>query len=112
MMFLLALAFGLVVCCISAFTGLAIKDEESVQAFGFIWVFPLTFVSAAFVQIQSMPGWMQAFAKNQPISILIEEMRSLAIGGPLWTHGWQSALWLGGLLVLFSTLAVRAYRRV
>lgn len=111
-MFVLALFFGLVVCCISAFTGLAIKDEESVQAFGFIWVFPLTFVSAAFVQIHSMPGWMQAFAKNQPISILIEEMRSLAIGGPLWTHAWQSTLWLGGLLVLFSTLAVRAYRRV
>jgi ABC-2 type transport system permease protein/oleandomycin transport system permease protein len=112
MMFVGALAFGLVVCCISAFTGLTIKDEESVQAFGFIWVFPLTFVSAAFVQIHSMPGWMQAFAKNQPISIFIEEMRSLAVGGPLYTHAWQSALWLGGLLVLFSTLAVRAYRRV
>jgi ABC-2 type transport system permease protein/oleandomycin transport system permease protein len=111
-MFLLALTFGLVVCCISAFTGLAIKDEESVQAFGFIWVFPLTFVSAAFVQIHSMPGWMQAFAKNQPISVFIEEMRSLAVGGPLFTHGWQSALWLGGLLALFSTLAVRAYRRI
>ncbi len=110
-MFVLALGFGLVVCCVSAFTGLAIKDEEAVQAFGFIWVFPLTFVSAAFVQIQSMPGWMQAFAKNQPISIFIEEMRALAVGGPVALHAWQSAVWLVGLLALFGPLAVRAYKR-
>ena len=112
MMVLLALAVGLVVACVSAFTGLAIRDEESVQAFGFIWVFPFTFVSAAFVPIQSMPGWLQAFAKNQPISIFIEEMRSLVVGGPLALHGWESAAWLGGLFALFSSLAVRAYRRV
>jgi ABC transporter DrrB family efflux protein len=110
-MFVLALGFGVVVCCVSAFTGLAIKDEEAVQAFGFIWVFPFTFVSAAFVQIQSMPGWMQAFAKNQPVSIIIEEMRALAVGGPLFLHAWQSAVWLVGLLAVFGPLAVRAYRK-
>ena len=74
-------------------------------------VFPFTFVSSAFVQIHSMPGWMQAFAKNQPISIFIEEMRSLALGGPLVLHGWQSAAWLAGILVVFGSLAVRAYKR-
>src|ERR1700722_15653187 len=110
-MLLLALAFGVVVCCVSAFTGLAIKDEEAVQAFGFIWVFPCTFVSAAFVQIQSMPGWMQPFANNQPVSIIIDEMRALAVGGPLVLHGWQSAAWLLGLLAVFGPLAVRAYRK-
>ncbi|HUE59138.1 MAG TPA: ABC transporter permease [Acidimicrobiales bacterium] len=110
-MVLLSLAFGLVVACISAFTGLAIKDEESVQAFGFIWVFPLTFVSAAFVPIAAMPGWMQAFAKNQPVSILIETMRSLALGGPVALHAWESVVWLVGLFALFGSLAVRAYKR-
>jgi ABC-2 type transport system permease protein/oleandomycin transport system permease protein len=110
LMVLLAIAFGLVVACVSAFTGLAIKDEESVQAFGFIWVFPLTFVSAAFVPIHAMPGWMQAFAKNQPVSIFIETMRSLALGGPIALHAWQSAAWLLGLFAVFATLAVRAYR--
>lgn len=110
-MFLLALAVGVAIASISAFTGLAIKDQESVQAFGFVWVFPFTFVSAAFVQIHSMPGWMQAFAKNQPISIFIEEMRALALGGPLALHGWQSAAWIAGILVVFGSLAVRAYRR-
>jgi ABC transporter DrrB family efflux protein len=112
MMVLLGLAIGVVVACVSAFTGLAIKDEESVQAFGFIWVFPLTFVSAAFVQIKSMPGPLQAFANNQPFSVFIEEMRALALGGPLVEHGWQSAIWLLGLLIVFGSLAVRAYRRV
>ena len=110
LMIVLAIAFGLVVACVSAFTGLAIKDEESVQAFGFIWVFPLTFVSAAFVPIQAMPGWMQAFAKNQPVSIFIETMRSLALGGPVALHAWESAAWLVGLFAVFATLAVRAYR--
>jgi ABC-2 type transport system permease protein len=105
------LALGLVVCCVSAFTGLSIKDEEAVQAFGFIWVFPLTFVSAAFVPISTMPGWMQAFAKNQPFTIFIETMRTLAVGGPVAMHAWQSAVWLVGLGTLFAALAVRAYRR-
>jgi ABC-2 type transport system permease protein/oleandomycin transport system permease protein len=110
-MVVVALALGLVVCCVSAFTGLSIKDEEAVQAFGFIWVFPLTFVSAAFVPISTMPGWMQAFAKNQPFTIFIETMRTLAVGGPVAMHAWQSAGWLVGLGTLFAALAVRAYRR-
>ncbi|HWE54735.1 MAG TPA: ABC transporter permease [Acidimicrobiales bacterium] len=112
LMVILALAIGLGMATISAFTGLAIKDEESVQAFGLIWVFPLTFVSAAFVPINTMPGWLQAFANNQPITIFIDELRNLAIGGPLWLHLWQSALWLLGIFIVFGTLAVRAYRRV
>ncbi len=112
LMVLLALAVGLAVACVSAFTGLAIRDEESVQAFGFIWVFPLTFVSSAFVPIAGMPGWLQAFAKNQPFTIFIDEMRSLAVGGPLALHAWQSAAWVVGILALFGWLAARAYRRV
>jgi ABC-2 type transport system permease protein/oleandomycin transport system permease protein len=109
-MVVLALVFGVVICCISAFVGLAIKDEESVQAFGMIWLFPLTFVSSAFVPIASMPGWLQAFAKNQPITIVIDAMRSLALGGPLYTHMWESIAWLAGILAVFAPLAVRAYR--
>ncbi|HWG73303.1 MAG TPA: ABC transporter permease [Acidimicrobiales bacterium] len=110
-MVVLGVVFGLCVCCISAFVGLAIRDEESVGSFGLIWLFPLTFVSAAFVPISSMPGWLQAFANNQPVTAVIEEMRALALGGPLTQHAWQSALWLAGILVVFIPLAVRAYRR-
>lgn len=110
-MVLLGIAFGVVICTVSAFVGLAIKDEESVGSFGLVWLFPLTFVSAAFVPVTSMPGWLQAFAKNQPVTIVIDEMRSLALRGPLVLHAWQSALWLVGITAVFVPLAVRAYRR-
>lgn len=111
MMIALAEAFGLVICLIAAYIGLAIKDEEATQAFGLIWLFPLTFVSAAFVQVNSMPGWLQAFANNQPVTIVIKALRSLALGGPVALHAWQSLVWLLALTALFGQLAVRAYRR-
>src|SRR6201990_1027712 len=76
-MILLAILFGVAICCISAFTGLAIGDEESVQAFGLIWLFPLTFLSSAFVPIATMPGWLQAFANNQPVTYVVDTMRAL-----------------------------------
>ncbi len=110
-MVILGVVFGVVICTVSAFVGLAIKDEESVGSFGLVWLFPLTFVSAAFVPVNSMPGWLQAFAKNQPVTIVIDEMRALALGGPLTMHAWQSALWLAGIVAVFVPLAVRAYRK-
>jgi ABC transporter DrrB family efflux protein len=111
LMMVLGVALGAVVCTISAYVGLAIKDEESVGSFGLVWLFPLTFISSAFVPIASMPGWLQAFAKNQPVTIVISEMRSMALGGPLALHAWESVVWLAGITVVFVTLAVRAYRR-
>jgi ABC transporter DrrB family efflux protein len=107
----LSLLLGLATCCISAFIGLAIRDEESVQAFGLIWVFPLTFVSSAFVPIATMPGWLQAFANNQPITQMVDAMRALALGAPAGDHIWVGALWMLGVLVVFVPLAVRAYRK-
>jgi ABC-2 type transport system permease protein/oleandomycin transport system permease protein len=110
-MMAMSVLFGLTVCCVSAFIGLAIRDEESVQAFAVIWIFPLTFISSAFVPVRTMPGWLQAFAINQPVTIWIDMLRSLAIGGPLYTHVWESLVWMGGVLLVFAPLAVRAYRR-
>ena len=110
-MLVLAIVFGLAICCIAAFTGLAIGDEESVQAFGLIWLFPITFLSSAFVPIHTMPGWLQAFANNQPVTYVIDTMRVLARGGPLEPDLWRSVVWLAGIFVVFLPLAVRAYRR-
>ncbi|HZC71971.1 MAG TPA: ABC transporter permease [Jatrophihabitans sp.] len=106
-----ATLFGLAICCIAAFTGLAIKDEESVQAFGMIWLFPLTFLSSAFVPIDTMPGWLQAFANNQPVTYVVDTMRALALGGPIADNLWKSIVWLVGIFVVFAPLAVRAYKR-
>jgi len=97
--------------CIAAFTGLAIGDEESVQAFGMIWLFPLTFVSSAFVPIATMPGWLQAFANHQPVTYVVDTMRALALGGPIEANLWRSLAWIAGIFVVFLPLAVRAYRR-
>jgi ABC-2 type transport system permease protein/oleandomycin transport system permease protein len=111
-MVLLAEAFGITVCCVSAFVGLAIRDEESVQAFGLIWIFPLTFVSSAFVPVATMPSWLQPFANNQPVTLVINAMRGLALGGPVNPALWESLVWLAGVLIVFIPLAVRSYRRV
>jgi ABC-2 type transport system permease protein/oleandomycin transport system permease protein len=114
-MVLLAEAFGITICAVSAFVGLAIKDEESVQAFGLIWIFPLTFVSSAFVPIATMPGWLQDFANNQPVTLVINAMRAMALGGPQFPLNpalWESLVWLAGILLVFTPLAVRSYRRV
>ncbi|HZR54876.1 MAG TPA: ABC transporter permease [Streptosporangiaceae bacterium] len=112
-MVVLATVFGMAICCVAAWTGLVIGDEESVQAFGMIWLFPLTFVSSAFVPIASMPGWLQAFAKNQPVTNVIDAMRSLALGHglPLETNLLKSIAWLAGIYIIFLPLAVRAYRK-
>jgi ABC transporter DrrB family efflux protein len=110
-MVVLATVFGLAICCIAAYTGLAIGDEESVQAFGLIWLFPATFLSSAFVPISTMPGWLQVFANNQPVTYTINTMRVLARGGSLEPDLWRSTLWLAGIFIVFLPLAVRAYRR-
>lgn len=115
----LATLLGLAVCCVSALIGLAVKDEEAVQAFGLIWVFPLTFVSSAFVPVQSMPSWLQGFARDQPFTQVIDALRTLslgprvqvAIGESLGSSVWQSIAWCVGTMVVFIPLATRAYKR-
>jgi ABC-2 type transport system permease protein/oleandomycin transport system permease protein len=111
LMVVLAIVFGVAICCIAAFTGLAIGDEESVQAFGLIWLFPITFLSSAFVPISTMPGWLQAFANNQPVTYVIDTMRALALGGPVEANLWKSVASLAAIFLVFMPLAVRAYRR-
>jgi ABC transporter DrrB family efflux protein len=111
LMVVLAVVFGVAICLISAFTGLAIGDEESVQAFGLIWLFPITFLSSAFVPISTMPGWLQAFANNQPVTYVIDTMRALALGGPIEANLLKSVAWLAGIFIVFAPLAVRAYKR-
>jgi ABC-2 type transport system permease protein/oleandomycin transport system permease protein len=115
-MIALAEAFGLALCCVSMFIGLALRQEEAVQAFGLIWLFPLTFVSSAFVPVQSMPGWLQAFAVNQPVTHVINALRALALGDtrvtPMGDNLWLSIVWIAAIVAVFMPLAVRAYKRV
>ncbi len=109
---LLAAAFGQAIACVSAFTGLAIGHEQTAAAVGLIWLFPVTFLSSAFAPTKTMPGWLQAFANNQPVTFVIDTMRALALGGPLEPALWKSIAWVAGLIVVFALLGVRRYNRV
>jgi ABC transporter DrrB family efflux protein len=112
LMIVLATVFGVATALIAAYTGLAIGDEESVQAFGLIWLFPITFLSSAFVPINTMPGWLQAFANNQPVTYIVNTMRALALGHqPIADNLWKSVVWLAAIFIVFAPLAVRAYKR-
>jgi ABC transporter DrrB family efflux protein len=107
----LALAFGLAFSWISAFIGLSVRDVESAQAAGFVWVFPLVFASSAFVPVASMPGWLQAFAKANPITNTVDALRVLCLGGPTARPVLQALAWIAGILLVFVPLAVNRYRR-
>ena len=108
----LVILFGLAFSWVSALIGLAIKDVESVQTFSFLWTLPLTFASSAFVPVESMPGWLEAFANVNPISIVVDATRALSSGGATTTLLLQSLAWIGAILAVFIPLSVRKYRRV
>jgi ABC transporter DrrB family efflux protein len=107
----LALAFGLAFSWISALIGLSVRDVESAQAAGFVWVFPLVFASSAFVPIATMPGWLQAFADINPVTITVNALRALTLGGPTVRPVLEALAWIAGILLVFVPLAVNRYRR-
>jgi oleandomycin transport system permease protein len=107
----LSIAFALCFCWISVFIGMKARTSGSVQGIMFLLIFPLSFGSSVFVQTNSMPGWMQAFVKVNPMTHLVGVVRGLMIGGPVLSQlGW-TVLWMGILLAVFVPLALRAYRR-
>jgi ABC-2 type transport system permease protein/oleandomycin transport system permease protein len=109
----LVVTFGYAFTWISATIGLAIKDVESVQAASFIWLFPLTFASSAFVPVETMPSWLAWFARNNPVTQVVNGARYLIVGEP---YGFPADVvrgfgWAIVLLVIFIPLAVNRYRR-
>jgi oleandomycin transport system permease protein len=107
----LLLTFALAMCWFSALIGLLVKTPQGVQWFGFLAYFPLVFGSNILVQSQTMPGWLQAFVKVNPMTYLTEAERGLLIGGPVATPVTRSLLWALGIFLVFAPLAVRVYRR-
>jgi ABC-2 type transport system permease protein/oleandomycin transport system permease protein len=101
--------------CISwgfAFVGLAAPNSETAQAMTFPVIFPLTFASAIFVPVATMPGWLQAFAKNQPVSQAADAVRGLMLGTPHGNSTWISVIWSVGIIAVLAPLATARYRRV
>ena len=107
----LAVFFGLAFSWISALIGMSVRDPEAAQAAGFIWIFPLVFASSVFVPVQTMPRWLQAFSRNNPITHTANAIRGLTQGGPVWHPLWLSVGWIVAILVVFVPLSVNRYRR-
>lgn len=90
-----------------------LRDSETVQVAGFLWVFPMVFASSVFVPVETMPGWLQVFARNQPVTQVVNSIRHLTRGGiPNGTEFvWHTLLWIIGIILVFAPLAVYQYRK-
>jgi ABC-2 type transport system permease protein/oleandomycin transport system permease protein len=107
----LLLLFAYAFSWVSAAFGLVAGSAEAAQAAGFIWMFPLVFMSSTFVPVETMPGWLQAFAGHQPVTAVIDTTRALFLGGPVAGDLVASSAWTVGILAVFGPLGVRTYRR-
>lgn len=105
------LFFGFAFSWIAAFIGLLVKSVEAAQSGGFIWLFPLTFASSAFVPTDDMPSWLRAFADNNPVTIVINALRAWFNGTEVGSDGWASLAWTLGIIAVFSSLSVWKFRR-
>ena len=101
----LALSWALVLVAMLA------ANPEKVQIFGFVVLFPLTFTSDAFVRTATMPGWLQAWSKANPVSLVSDAMRGLMVSGPAARPAVESLLYAAAFTIVFAPLAVRAFRR-
>lgn len=96
---------------ISATIGLLVSTVEAAQSAGFIWLFPLTFASSAFVPTKSMPDWLRTFAEHQPVSLIVNAVRGLLLNQADSSTILQALAWCIGILIIFFPLAVWAYGR-
>jgi oleandomycin transport system permease protein len=101
----LALSWALVLVAMLA------ANPEKVQIFGFVVLFPITFTSDAFVRTASMPGWLQAWSKANPVSLISDAMRGLMVSDPVTRPLVESLLYAVAFTAVFAPLAVRAFRR-
>lgn len=107
----LLLAFILAISWLAAAYGLAVKTPEAAGGFMFLVAF-LPYASSAFVPVDTMPGWIQGFARNQPISPVAQSLRGLLLGTPAGTAPWAALAWLGGILAVSLVLSgVLFFRR-
>ncbi|HEY3956535.1 MAG TPA: ABC transporter permease [Streptosporangiaceae bacterium] len=108
----LAYVFYLAVCWISAVVGLIAPSPETVQGISFIWNMPLVFGSSVLLaNTHTMPGWLQAWVKVNPVTHLADSVRALTLGGPVGDHVLYTLAWSAGIVLVAFPLAMRLYRR-
>jgi len=107
----LAVATGVAFSWLNLLLGLAVKESESAGLAGLFPVVILFFTSSALVPVATMPGWLQAFARANPVTVITGALRALCLGGPTARPVIQAAAWLAGLLVITIPAAIAAYKR-
>jgi len=109
--FVLLILFGYAFSWVFALLGMLVSSPESANSLGFIAVFPLTFISSAFVPVDSMPAALRWFADINPFTVTVDAMRSLWLGAPAGNSVWGAFVWTFVILAIFAPLAVWRYRR-
>jgi ABC-2 type transport system permease protein/oleandomycin transport system permease protein len=108
----LLLLIGYAFSWVFAFIGLTASSPEAANAYGFTILFPLTFVSSAFVPVDSMPGWLQPIAEHNPFTTMVDAARALFLGTPAGNDVWLALLWTLAIIAVFAPLSAWRYRRV
>jgi ABC-2 type transport system permease protein/oleandomycin transport system permease protein len=108
---LLLLLFSYSLSWVQALIGLSVGSVEAANSAGFIWMFPMTFVSSAFVDPSTMPDWLEPIAEWNPFTKVTNAARSLYNGLPVGDDAWWSIAWSVGLIVVFSALSIRKFNR-
>lgn len=108
----LVLLFAYAFSWISATIGLVLKDTETVQVSGLVWLFPLMFASSVFVPVTTMPDWLQGFASNQPVTQVVDAVRYLTHGTGSGDAVWWTLMWVVIIMLIFVPLAVWRYRKI
>jgi ABC transporter DrrB family efflux protein len=109
--FAILLLFGYAFSWVFALLGLLVSSPEAANSLGFIAVFPLTFISSAFVPVDSMPSALQWFADVNPFTVVVDAMRHLWVGAPAGNSVWGAVVWSLVIIAVFAPLAVARYRR-
>ena len=107
---MLILLFGVALTWVGVFIGISVKDVETAQVAGFVWVFPLVFASSLYVPIESMPSWLQVFAKINPVTPMVDTIRALSLGTSVSASLWKILAWDAAIVLVFLPLALRRYR--
>jgi ABC-2 type transport system permease protein len=108
---LLLLGFSYAFCWIQAWIGLSVGSVEAANSAGFVWMFPLTFVSSAFVPVQTMPDWLQPIARNNPFTVVTNATRALYNGIDPGSDLWVAIAWAVGISLVFGALAAHRFAR-
>lgn len=104
-------AFGVALAWLFALVGLSVANAEAAQAAGFPLLAPLVFASNLFVDPATMPGWLQPWARNQPVSVTADAVRACMLGGPTAGKVAIALLWAAGISLVLAPVAILRYRR-